>query len=126
MFNGKFEIPELLVISIIVVLVGMIVAGVWLTKKSKQSSTAQISKPSAILIALGVIWCWLIIAGTWGSPLFSCYTLGGVLGFSIGPLLLALCRNLFGKPKGDWNLSARWFFWSMFALTILARQLKAL
>src|SRR5215467_5884535 len=120
MFNGKIGIPELLV-----VLLGAapIVAGVWLTRKSRQSSSHEISQFSVALIALGFGWCWLVSAGGWQARLFSNYTLGGVLGISLLPLLLTLCVFLLGKRKKDPNVSARWFFWSIYVATLISNVL---
>lgn len=119
MFNGKFGLPELSFIAIMLLLVGMIAAAVWLTRKSKQSNTGKISRASIALIALGFTWCCLITAGMWQSPLFGSSTFIGALVFSVPPLLLALGVFLLGKRKRDWNVSARWFFWSMFVLSFL-------
>jgi len=119
MFIKNFGIPELLLIWIIVLFIGIVTAAMWLTRKSRQSTSSQISTSSAILIAVGFIWCWLITAWMSQSPLFSSYTLGGVFVLSVIPMVLALCVYRFGKRKKDWNVSARWFFWSEFALALL-------
>jgi hypothetical protein len=118
MFNGNFGVPEALVIAIILSLVGVVVAGFWLTKKSKQAGTTVISRPSGILIGLGLIWAWFS-AGGMRYPLLNSYIFGELLVVVLFALLSAFCIYRFGKRKKDWNAFARWFFWTIFALSIV-------
>jgi hypothetical protein len=125
MFGGKVGVPELLVVSFILIFLVVVVAGIWLTRKSNQSNSREISRPSIILAGLGFIWSWLIVALMWQSPLLSGYTFGGLFTISVGSLLLAFCVFLFGRHKKDWNVFARWLIWSMFVVSFVVANSDA-